>query len=83
MKTPELPAAGTLEPVLQEVGVGAWQRRPDVGVRALSVGGLVLRMSAGLGGAARQRVTALADARGAPAQLKQAVQRALKDPLSR
>lgn len=75
--------AGALEPVLQKVAAGAWQRLPDVGARAPTVGGLVLRMSAGLGDAARQRVAALADARGAPKQLKQAAQRALKDPLSR
>lgn len=75
--------ADVLEPVLQQAAAGAWQRLPDVGARAASVGGLVLRMSAGLGETARHRLAALADARGAPKQLKQAVQRALKDPLSR
>lgn len=75
--------ADALEPVLHKVASGAWQRLPEVGARAPSVGGLVLRMCAGLGDAARQRVAALADTHGAPRQLRQAVQRALHDPLSR
>lgn len=72
-----------LDAVLQRVSSGAWQRLPDVGARAPSVGGLVLRMRVGLGDTARQRVAALADARGVPKQLKQAVERALKEPLKR
>lgn len=75
------PAA--LHPALQAVAAGAWQRLPEVGARAPSVGGLVLRMSAGLDDTARQAVAALAGARGAPRQLKQAVERALDDPLQR
>lgn len=75
--------AGILEPVLQRAATGAWQRLPEVGARAAVVGGLVLRMIAGLGDAARQRTAALAGARGTPKQLKQAVERALKEPLSR
>ncbi len=75
--------AADLRPVLLRVSDGAWQRLPDVGARAPTVGGLVLRMSTGLDDAARQHVAALASARGAPKQLKQAVDRALKEPLSR
>jgi hypothetical protein len=75
--------ASVLEPVLRQVSAGAWQRLPDVGARAPAVGGLVLRMRAGLGEAARETVAALAQARVAPKQLKQAVERALKEPLAR
>lgn len=75
--------AATLEPALRQVGTGAWQRLPDVGARAPAVGGLALRMRASLGDTAREAVSALAQARGAPKQLKQAVERALKEPLTR
>lgn len=75
--------AADLDPVLLRMSAGAWQRLPDVGARAPMVGGLVLRMSTGLDGAARLHVAALAAARGAPKQLKQAVERALKEPLAR
>lgn len=75
--------AAALDAALQAVTAGAWQRLPDVGARAPTVGGLVLRMQAGLGDAALQRVTALGSARGAPKQLKQAVERAVKEPLAR
>ncbi len=74
--------AATLDATLQRVSTGAWQRLPDVGARAPSVGGVVLRMRAGLGDAARQAVAGLAAA-GASRQQKQAAERALKEPLSR
>lgn len=75
--------APVLSTALLRTSAGAWQRMPDVGARAPSVGGLALRMIAGLGTDARDRVTALAQQRGAPNQLKQAAERALKDPLAR
>jgi hypothetical protein len=75
--------ARALGPALQQVSSGAWQRLPDVGARAPTVGGLSLRMRAGLGEAPREAVAALALARGAPKQLKQAVERALREPLAR
>lgn len=75
--------AAELDAALQAVAAGAWQRLPDVGARASTVGGLALRMNAGLGDAARQRLAALASARGAPKQLKQAAERALKEALNR
>jgi hypothetical protein len=75
--------AAALAQVLQPVCIGAWQRLPDMGARAPTVGSLALRMRASLGDAARAAVAALAQARGAPKQLKQAVERALKEPLVR
>lgn len=75
--------AAALDEALQRTSTGAWQRLPDVGARAPTAGGLVLRMAAGLGDAPRQRVAALGAAPGAPKQLKQAVERALKEPLGR
>jgi len=44
------------EAVLQRAAAGAWARLPDVGVRAPSPGGVVLRMLAGLGGEALESV---------------------------
>lgn len=76
-------AATDLSPVLQQVAEGAWQRLPEVGARAVSIGGLVLRMQAGLDDTSLQHVAELSAARGTPKQLKQAAQRALKDPLTR
>lgn len=75
--------AAALVPALQQVSAGAWQRLPDVGARAPTIGGVVLRMRAGLGDTAREAVAALAQARGTSKQLKQAVERALKEPLAR
>lgn len=75
--------AGDLEPMLQRVATAAWQRLPEVGARAPVVGGLVLRLCAGLGADAAARVAARGSERGASKQLKQAVQRALKEPLVR
>lgn len=75
--------ATALEEALLHVSTGAWQRLPDVGARAPTVGGLVLRMRAGLGEAARQQVAALGAGRGVPKQRQQAVERALKEPLTR
>jgi hypothetical protein len=75
--------AAPLDEVLQLVSTGAWQRLPDVGARAPTVGGLVLRMRAGLGDTARQQVAALAAGPGVPKQRQQAVERALKEPLTR
>ncbi len=68
----------TLEPVLQRVAAGAWAKLPDVGARAPSPGGVVLRMLAGLGDEALESVRRLGMAQGASKQLKQAVERALK-----
>ncbi|MFO1220739.1 MAG: DUF4304 domain-containing protein [Burkholderiaceae bacterium] len=76
-------AAPALAAALQRVSSGAWLRLPEVGARAPSVGGLALRMLAGLGPDARDGVAALALERGVPKQLEQAVQRALKEPLAR
>lgn len=73
----------TLEPALQCVAAGAWQRLPEVGARAPKVGGLALRMLAGLSDAARQTLAARAQVRGVPRQFKQAVERALKEALVR
>lgn len=75
--------AVVIQPPLQAVADGAWQRLPDVGARAPAVGGLVLRLLAGLGGAARQGVADQAQDRGASKQRRQASERALKDPLAR
>lgn len=75
--------ASALEPTLQRVATGAWQRLPEVGARAPTVGGLVLRMLAGLGDAPRQGVALRAQEPGAPKQIKLAVERALKEPLKR
>ncbi|MBT9489025.1 MAG: hypothetical protein IV093_16095 [Rubrivivax sp.] len=75
--------AATLDEALHHVSTGAWQRLPDVGARAPTVGGLVLRMRAGLGEAAQQQVAALGAGRGVPKQRQQAVERALKEPLAR
>lgn len=75
--------AAVLDQALQHVSTGAWERLPDVGARAPTVGGLVLRMRAGLGEAARQAVADLGAGRGVPKQRQQAVERALKEPLAR
>lgn len=75
--------AGALETSLQHIASGAWQRLPEVGARAPAVGGLALRMLAGLGDVPRQGVAARAQERGAPRQIKQAVERALGDALPR
>ena len=73
----------TLEPALQCVATGAWQRLPEVGARAPTVGGLTLRMLAGLGDVPRQTLAARVQVRGVSRQFKQAVERALKEPLVR
>ena len=75
------PAA--LQAALERVASGAWARLPEVGARAPSVGGVVLRMLAGLGGDALESVRRRGAERGAPKQLKQAVERALKQPAQR
>lgn len=72
-----------LEAVLQRVAAGAWANLPDVGARAPSPGGVVLRMLAGLGGDALESVRRRGAERGASKQLKQAVERALKQPMPR
>lgn len=72
-----------LEAVLQRVAAGAWAKLPDVGARAPSPGGVVLRMLAGLGGDALASVRRRGAERGASKQLKQAVERALKQPMPR
>jgi hypothetical protein len=72
-----------LEAVLQRVAAGAWAKLPDVGARAPSPGGVVLRMLAGLGGGALESVRRRGAERGASKQLKQAVERALKQPTPR
>lgn len=76
-------APAALAPVLQRAAAGAWARLADVGARAPSPGGVVLRMLAGLGGEALENVRQRAAERGASKQLKQAVERALKQPLPR
>jgi len=75
--------AAALAPMLQHVSTGAWRRLPDVGARAPTIGGVALRMRAGLGEAECEAVAGLALARGASKQLKQAAERALKEPLAR
>jgi hypothetical protein len=72
-----------LEAALQRFAAGAWAKLPDVGARAPSPGGVVLRMLAGLGGDALDSVQRRAAERGASKQLKQAVERALKQPMPR
>lgn len=75
--------ADVLQPVLLRVATGAWARLPDVGARAPSPGAVVLRMLAGLGNDAQAEVARRGAERGASKQLKQAVERALKQPLAR
>lgn len=75
--------AAALQPALQAVATGSWQRLPEVGARAPVVGGLALRMLAGLGDAARQTLAARVQVRGVPRQFKQAVESALKEALVR
>lgn len=63
----------------RRVADAAWLRLKDVGARAPAVGGLALRLLAGLGGEARAHVEACSRAKGAK-QLAKAAQRALADP---
>jgi hypothetical protein len=58
------------------VSDAAWVRLKDVGARAPSVGALALRLLAGLGGASREHVAALAAERGHKQRAK-AAERAL------
>ncbi|MBH9579250.1 DUF4304 domain-containing protein [Inhella proteolytica] len=63
----------------QAVATAAFERLPDVGVRAPAVGGLALRLLAGQGGAAASWVAAQAKAKGAK-QLAKAAEKALAEP---
>jgi hypothetical protein len=74
--------ADTLAGALSHLADAAWLKLPEVGARAPVIGGLVLRMLAGLGGECLGRVAELAKAKGAK-QMKQAAERALADPLAR
>jgi hypothetical protein len=66
---------------LRRVADAAWARLPEVGARAPVVGGLALRMLAGLGDEHRDDVVARAAAKGAK-QMKQAAERALAEPVA-
>jgi hypothetical protein len=72
-----------LAAALQRVADGAWQHLPEVGARAPTVGSLVLRMLAGLGGAAQASVAARGQGKGRARQLERAAERALEEPLAR
>jgi len=73
-----------LDPVLHEapwqvVATAAFERLPEVGVRAPAVGALALRLLAGRGGAAAEWVAAQAKTPGAK-QLAKAAEKALAEP---
>jgi hypothetical protein len=71
----------TLAATVRRVAEAAWLKLPEAGARAPVVGGLALRMLAGLGVAHRDELAARAAVKGAK-QMKQAAERALADPVA-